>query len=88
MLKVDDDGALTAEDGGRVYEERVEQAEVPCGEVIKAAARRLDQTGAGAIGWPGRGGAGGGTGYRGGSGVEEPSTSGCSWTGAIGGRTS
>jgi hypothetical protein len=35
---------------------------------------------------PGRGGARGGAGCKGGSGVEEPSTPGCSWTGAIGGR--
>jgi hypothetical protein len=35
---------------------------------------------------PGRGGARGGAGCQGGSGVEEPVTPGCSWTGAIGER--
>ena len=33
LLEVDDDGALAAQDHGRVHEERVEQAEVPRGEV-------------------------------------------------------
>jgi len=33
LLEVDDDGALAAQDRGRVHEERVEQAEVPRGEV-------------------------------------------------------
>jgi hypothetical protein len=34
---------------------------------------------------PGHGGARGGTSCRGGSGVEEPATPGCSWTEAVGG---
>jgi hypothetical protein len=49
---------------------------------VEAAARRLDRTGVEATGWLGHGGAQGGTGYRGGGGVEEPTTPGCSWTGA------
>jgi hypothetical protein len=55
---------------------------------VEAAAWRFDQTGAGATGRPGCGGARGGTGCRGGGGVEEPATLGCSWTVAVGGRTS
>jgi hypothetical protein len=51
-------------------------------------ARQLDRTGAGATGRPGRGGARGVIGCRGGGSVEEPATSGCSWTGAVGGQTS
>jgi hypothetical protein len=53
---------------------------------IEAAVRQLDRTGAGVTGRPGRGGAQGGTGYRGGNGVEELATPDYSWTGAVGGR--
>jgi hypothetical protein len=55
---------------------------------VEVAAPQLDRTGAGATGRPGCGGAQGGTGCRGGGGVEEPATPGCSWTGAVGGRIS
>jgi hypothetical protein len=58
------------------------------GRNVEAMARRLDRIGAGATGRPGCGGARGGAGYRGGSGMEEPATPGCSWTMAVGGRTS
>jgi hypothetical protein len=58
------------------------------GRGVEVVAHRLDRTGAGATGRPGRGGARGVTGCRGGGGVEEPATPSCSWTGAVGGRTS
>jgi hypothetical protein len=48
---------------------------------IEAATHRFDRIGAGAIGRPGHGGAQGGACCRGGGGVEEPATLGCSWTG-------
>lgn len=41
MLEVADDGALAAEDGGRVDEEGVEEAEVPRGQVQPPHQRRL-----------------------------------------------
>jgi hypothetical protein len=49
------------------------------GRGVEAVARRLDRTGAGATGRPGRGGAQGGTGCRGGGDMEEPATPGYSW---------
>jgi hypothetical protein len=58
------------------------------GRGVEAAVCWLDQTRAGVTGRLGCGGARRGTGYRGGSGVEEPATSGCNWIGAVGGRTS
>jgi hypothetical protein len=56
------------------------------GRGVEAAARRLDRTRVGATGWPGRGGAQGGTGCRGGDDVEEPATSGCRRIGTVGGQ--
>jgi hypothetical protein len=58
------------------------------GRGVEVVAHRLDRTRAGATGRPGRGGVRGVTGCRGGGGVEEPATPSCSWTGAVGGRTS
>jgi hypothetical protein len=49
---------------------------------VEASARRLDRIGTRATGWSGHGGVRGDAGCRGGSGVEEPATPGCSWTGA------
>jgi hypothetical protein len=58
------------------------------GRVIEVAVRWLVQIGARVTGWSEHGGARGGTGCRGGASVEEPAMPGCSWTGAVGGRTS
>jgi hypothetical protein len=44
------------------------------GRGVEVAVHRLDRTGAGATGRPGRGGAQGGASYRGGGTMEEPAT--------------
>jgi hypothetical protein len=82
---VDDGGrwlGSDVEEPGRARDRGGTDRGVEYGRGIEAATRWLDQTGAGATGRPGRGGARGGTGCRGGGSVEEPAMPGCSWTGA------
>jgi hypothetical protein len=58
------------------------------GRGVEVAVCWLDQTGAGVTGRSRHGGDWGGADCRGGDGVDEPATLGCSWTGAVGGQTS
>jgi hypothetical protein len=80
---VDDGGRWLSggvEEAGRVGDRGGTNQSVEDDQGVEVAAQRLNWTGTKATGRPGRGGAQGGADCRGGSGMEEPDTPGCSWT--------